>query len=935
MANTHWLNNGPVALIWSARMALLEPQHLARVGKQHPKTFRSKEITLLREKLNTVKKCNTLSTPVTQRHDLTHKGKVYAERISLCVEAHKQRKHLEDLRNVINGDKEQPDVPHYIANNSDKRNAADRINAVQHAEGQGKYDNTVEIHPSWTYKEIGPGTAGQAEDEHQLYKIPTSICNIQQSRKLMEHAENGTLKSELYARCRTAHDGITYLSGTTTFGTKQHYCKNMLFDTGCDFNITSAWYLRDMLGKGWKRTIKPIPGRTITAKMATGHASQAIGTITMEVTFAVTALDGNNDPDGLGPQPLVDVNQLVEGRQHQDDIGWTTTTKAIEYLVFDGIDLPIINGAPFLSHVVSDISCHDQAPTHARIHGIPYVPGEKRKPSEQHVMMRRRRVAPLTQVLVCCAKKDTWVSTLQPQAIAVDTPGCTKVAKVGVLKDGKIIDEEPNLDTNLERVPLHYLMDTVQQYGQLYDTRSRFVTDPDSRYMSAIDVNNRLQEGKLEVVVQGKPEETQNKETPAALPKFYNREQDIVTKTIPEEMTRQGMTSQGGGVYIKAGTVVAILEFEAEDERVESQDTHRAGGCNHIMDDKFVPTELNKQNPNDGGVYTFQSLNQTHGTDHTTQIRESESTRYRVATVTESKYNAAQAEAMNTVDEETRTALGGTHFTEEHLLKCAQPTMIAKELRRRITEESVRDESTTKQMETYAAQDLRELFESVSGTSNKLARWAVQTIDELITSTVLQTTRIHNERLVDRCRRVEVYRLFAENKRHIQMGGKRGYAAPSEAVVAYRRLIADNAAKQLKQELHSVLLRTCYMEELNRILRGTKVQEDIEQVDNKIAQHIRQLIGTSEQHEQYDNITETTAAQMQGLLAETLPPRAVQQETISEHISGVNKSKYAEHDRLLCGIRSAHDKIDNNVPKRVYIDPESGVAHIEYVAQQG
>lgn len=167
------------------------------------------------------------------------------------------------------------------------------------------------------------------------------------------------------------------------------------------------------------------------------------------------------------------------------------------------------------------------------------------------------------------------------------------------------------------------------------------------------------------------------------------------------------------------------------------------------------------------------------------------------------------------------------------------------------------------------------------------------------------------------------------------MGGKRGYAAPSEAVVAYRRLIADNAAKQLKQELHSVLLRTCYMEELNRILRGTKVQEDIEQVDNKIAQHIRQLIGTSEQHEQYDNITETTAAQMQGLLAETLPPRAVQQETISEHISGVNKSKYAEHDRLLCGIRSAHDKIDNNVPKRVYIDPESGVAHIEYVAQQG
>ena len=139
------------------------------------------------------------------------------------------------------------------------------------------------------------GTAGQVGDEHQSYKIPEFICNIQHSRKLMEHAENGTLKPELYAQCRTAHDGITYLSGTTIFGTKKHYCKSMLFDTGYDFHITSAWYLRDMLGKEWKEIVKPIPGRTVTAKMATGHVSQAIGTITMEVAFAVTALDGNDD----------------------------------------------------------------------------------------------------------------------------------------------------------------------------------------------------------------------------------------------------------------------------------------------------------------------------------------------------------------------------------------------------------------------------------------------------------------------------------------------------------------------------------------------------------------------------------------------------------------------------------------------------------------
>ena len=164
------------------------------------------------------------------------------------------------------------------------------------------------------------------------------------------------------------------------------------------------------------------------------------------------------------------------------------------------------------------------------------------------------------------------------------------------------------------------------------------------------------------------------------------------------------------------------------------------------------------------------------------------------------------------------------------------------------------------------------------------------------------------------------------------MGGIRGYAAPSEAAVSYRRLIADNAAKQLKQELQSVLLRTCYMNELKRILRGTGVQEDIERVDNKAAQHIRQLIGTSEQHEQCDNITETTATQLQGLLAEVLPPRSVQPEIISEQTVDDSKSRCTEHDRLLCGIRSTNDKIANRVPEHVNIDPELGISYIKYVA---
>ena len=30
---------------------------------------------------------------------------------------------------------------------------------MQRAEMQNKHDHTVEIHPSWTYKEIGSGTA--------------------------------------------------------------------------------------------------------------------------------------------------------------------------------------------------------------------------------------------------------------------------------------------------------------------------------------------------------------------------------------------------------------------------------------------------------------------------------------------------------------------------------------------------------------------------------------------------------------------------------------------------------------------------------------------------------------------------------------------------------------------------------------------------------
>lgn len=54
----------------------------------------------------------------------------------------------------------------------------------------------------------------------------------------------------------------------------------------------------------------------------------------MEVTFAVTRPTEQGSPD-----PMISVNQLVEGSKHSEDTGWSTTTKRIESLVFEGIDL--------------------------------------------------------------------------------------------------------------------------------------------------------------------------------------------------------------------------------------------------------------------------------------------------------------------------------------------------------------------------------------------------------------------------------------------------------------------------------------------------------------------------------------------------------------------------------------------------------------------
>ena len=698
----------------------------------------------------------------------------------------------------------------------------------------------------------------------------------------MKHAKEGTLKPELYAHSRTAHDGITYISGTTTFADKQQYCRAMLFDTGCDFNIASSWYLRDMLGEKWKDMIKPLPGHTVTARMATGHASKAIGTIVLEVTLATAFSDGE------GGEPLMEVSQITDGSRHYSDVGWTTTTKAIEYLVFEGIDLPIINGGPWMPHVVSDISCHDQAPTHARIYDTPYMPGKKRPVSNQHVMMRRRRTAPLSQLLVCCAQKDTWVSTLHPQAIPVDIPGCGRVADVGVVQGDEIIDEEPNLDAALDRVPLRYLMDTVQQYGQLHDPDSRFVTHPDSRYRSPTEVNNQLQSGKFEVVVQGIPA-ISSEFTYGASP-FYSREQDIVNITVPADIK-----DQKEGVYIPAGTVLAIMEFEVDESKTSNPDSQQTGACSHIMDERFMPVELNRI---DGSMYT----------------------------IVEDCVNE-----MKVSDEATVAAINEVH-TREHMLKYTQPHMVVKEFRRYVTELSIEPESTSDQMQAQASNDLDELLSHVTGIHDKLSTWAVHAIDGLVTDTVLQTTRIHSERLIDRCRLVEAYRLFAKDKTPINIGGK-GYAEPSNAAIKYRQIIADNAAKQLHNELKATLLRTNYMEQIKRILRETGAMSRIRKVNHNVAGHIQQLIGSEEHYAQCDDITESIAAQMQGLLAEALPPRKLKTGSHTGTSVKMHKEQpVTQHDRFICSVRSAHDEIVQESPNYVYVDETSGISRIHYIA---
>ena len=223
--------------------------------------------------------------------------------------------------------------------------------------------------------------------------------------------------------------------------------------------------------------------------------------------------------------------------------------------------------------------------------------------------------------------------------------GCGRVPNVGVPRDGRIINDEPGLGDDEKRVRLRYLMDTVQQYGQLYDQQSRFLTHPDSRYMMPEDVNSKLNQGTLEVVVQG----INMDDDSYGVARMYNRPQDDVIAAVPPAIHKQG-----SGVYIKAGRPVALLEMEVIDDASDEM------GINSIMDHRFTPTAVNEWAKEDH-VYSIVS-------DGKDRIRPS---------------SEMKADVRNKA------------YTWDHAHECMKPAFVAGEMRRYVTELSVQDDSAS------------------------------------------------------------------------------------------------------------------------------------------------------------------------------------------------------------------------------------------------
>jgi len=159
--------------------------------------------------------------------------------------------------------------------------------------------------------------------------------------------------------------------------------------------------------------------------MATGHSTHAVGTLVVDVTFTVaTSEDGHTS--------LVHTDSLYEPPEYTDNV-WTTLTLTVEYLVFEGIDLPMINGAPFIGQMTTGTQTRDHEATKCPLYETAYEPETRRKRPTHNAIVRRRRVAHVAQTLVCCVKEDMWIGTDKPQLIDVDIAGCNKVPDTGII----------------------------------------------------------------------------------------------------------------------------------------------------------------------------------------------------------------------------------------------------------------------------------------------------------------------------------------------------------------------------------------------------------------------------------------------------------------------------------------------------------------------
>ena len=197
MFRTHFQTTGPVALIWSARMALLKPQHLAVIGIEQSKMARKRERELLETKLESVVNSSRVTIPQTKRIDLASRSKAFQQLVTHHLEIYKSRAMLTELyKPAIH-----PDIGnvHYIASTltGTTKEQTNRMCSVRDATKETKSNS------GWTYRDISMETAGQyrvqTDDDYvfdngndRQYKIPNHVCNVRRSRKLMQQAKDGT-----------------------------------------------------------------------------------------------------------------------------------------------------------------------------------------------------------------------------------------------------------------------------------------------------------------------------------------------------------------------------------------------------------------------------------------------------------------------------------------------------------------------------------------------------------------------------------------------------------------------------------------------------------------------------------------------------------------------------------------------------------------------